>query len=60
MCARVWWKADRDPLVVYKHPLYLREHSKRILRSALFNDSTCSSWALLGALNIISSLPVES
>lgn len=25
--------------MVYKHPLYLREHSKRILRSALFNDS---------------------
>lgn len=27
------------PVVVYKHPLYLREHSKRMLRSALFNDS---------------------
>lgn len=26
---------------MYKHPLYLREHSKRILRSALFNDSEC-------------------
>lgn len=25
--------------LVYKHPLYLREHSKRILRSALFNDT---------------------
>jgi hypothetical protein len=29
--------------VVYKHPLYLREHSKRILRTALFNDSESSS-----------------
>ena len=28
-----------NQVVVYKHPLYLREHSKRILRSALFNDS---------------------
>ncbi|ORX40062.1 hypothetical protein BD324DRAFT_254115 [Kockovaella imperatae] len=25
--------------IAYKHPLYLREHSKRILRSALFNDT---------------------
>ncbi|WVQ86807.1 hypothetical protein IAS59_000523 [Cryptococcus gattii] len=25
--------------IVYKHPLYLREQSKRILRTALFNDT---------------------
>ncbi|WWD18488.1 hypothetical protein CI109_102940 [Kwoniella shandongensis] len=25
--------------IVYKHPLYLRDHSKRILRTALFNDT---------------------
>ena len=25
--------------IAYKHPLYLREHSKRILRSAVFNDT---------------------
>ena len=28
-----------DSLVAQKHPLYLREHSKRVLRTALFNDS---------------------
>ncbi|KAK8858596.1 hypothetical protein IAR55_002825 [Kwoniella newhampshirensis] len=25
--------------IVYKHPFYLRDHSKRILRTALFNDT---------------------
>ncbi|WWC88696.1 uncharacterized protein L201_003609 [Kwoniella dendrophila CBS 6074] len=25
--------------IVYKHPLYLKEHSKKILRTALFNDT---------------------
>ncbi|WVQ96669.1 hypothetical protein IAU59_003775 [Kwoniella sp. CBS 9459] len=25
--------------IVYKHPLYLRDHAKRILRTALFNDT---------------------
>lgn len=25
--------------VVYKHPIYLRDHSKRLLRSAIFNDT---------------------
>ena len=30
---------DNSVLVAHLHPFYLREHSKRILRGALYNDS---------------------
>lgn len=49
-----------DDAVVYKHPLYLREHAKRVLRTALFNDSASLCVRLASLLiSVRSSLPVK-
>jgi hypothetical protein len=33
----------RLPPALWNHPLYLRDYSKKILRSALHNDSACAA-----------------